>query len=755
MIITKKISLARDFTAFSGIIFFIVLSISLGVGLLIHQSYYDKRGLYIGGKANLLERELAESFGFISHYAHFLGNKVVYDSGGDPSYIDQAFITESHISSNERIWTKFIWIDQKTKKDPSLSYLLNKTESQPNVLQFSYPTRRQLSDEWVIAVGVGIIDQKGKYLGTVSTEIILENLANKLEVLFNRKDLAFMVLDDEMNFILASSNLNFSHERILPSEKILKEIENSLIQESGQKGNLQNQIKTVGFNFTYFRHSYQYPFYFLLGEDIKINNIQYWKITFPRIAELILMGFLFTIVLYYFRKHIVKPIILLAESAKKIASGKEEEIEIYYGQYQEVDFLAEQLKEIHNTKKELLLAKRNADMLNKNLEHKVKERTTELENALATKTEFLNNISHEVRTPVQGITTISQGLVEKWDSYTDEKRLALASAVASNSQRLFSLVSNLLDLATFNTGKVLFNMQEVNLIKVINNVIKECESLYVLEKDIKIIFAKHPIKIMISIDPEKISQVLRNLITNSIKFMENGRIYISLTLVEDRKSCNITIRDEGINIPEEELEQIFNPFTRGHKTKNLISGAGLGLSICKKIINGHNGKIWAENNKDRGVSFIFSLPIEGHPMARFGDKDITKPSVSEKTGNILMIDDEPSCQMSMDILLSNTGYNLISAYGGVSGLQYLLGNVNNVDLVLLDLMMPDMYGLKVLQEIRANPLIANIPVIIQTGTNDYREIEKALAMGAKAYMRKPYQRQQVLEIIAATLSFRQ
>ena len=104
--------------------------------------------------------------------------------------------------------------------------------------------------------------------------------------------------------------------------------------------------------------------------------------------------------------------------------------------------------------------------------------------------------------------------------------------------------------------------------------------------------------------------------------------------------------------------------------------------------------------------------------------------------------------MSMDLLLSGTGYVLISKYGGVSALKYLNENPKSVDLIFLDLMMPDMYGLNVLEAIKSMPALRDIPVIIQSGTNDTREIEKTISYGAKAYIKKPYQRQQILDIIS-------
>ena len=112
-----------------------------------------------------------------------------------------------------------------------------------------------------------------------------------------------------------------------------------------------------------------------------------------------------------------------------------------------------------------------------------------------------------------------------------------------------------------------------------------------------------------------------------------------------------------------------------------------------------------------------------------------------------MIDDESTCQMSMEILFSNTNYKLISKNGGIEGLKYLIENYQQVDLILLDLMMPDMYGLNVLSEIKSNPDLAAIPIIIQSGTNDTKEIERSFKIGATAFIRKPYQRKQILETI--------
>ncbi|MEK6734685.1 MAG: histidine kinase dimerization/phospho-acceptor domain-containing protein, partial [Pseudomonadota bacterium] len=459
----NKSSLAKDFKIFSIIILLSVLIISVCVGLLVHRSYYNKQELEIIERADMLDRALSEDFNLVANYANFLGKKITLQNDNLES-IKNILANDAYYDPNhESIWTKFGWIKPNNKMltvnsnkieeiDVSVRTFLSKTPFFLGKLQFSSPTIGILSKQWILPVGVGIANKEEKFLGTINTGFNLEKLTNKLELIFTNKDLIFMLISEDMKFILASDNVGFSYFNNLPPENFIHRLKDSIDYTNKVSGALHTPIDLNHLHFSYFKHSEHYPFYFIVGEDIRKANEEYWQITFPRIAELSLMGLLFIILLFYFRQLIVKPIILLSNSARSIAQGDPNPT-IYYGQYQEVNLLADQLKEIQDTKVELIKAKDTVDLANKNLEHKVKERTSELEKALAIKDEFLNSISHEVRTPVQGITSISQGLIEGWDNHTEKQKFALATAVANNSQRLFSLVSNLLDLTIFNDNK--------------------------------------------------------------------------------------------------------------------------------------------------------------------------------------------------------------------------------------------------------------------------------------------------------------
>ncbi len=747
----KKNSLARDFKIFSFIILLSVFITSLCVGLIVHRSYHNKQVADIIEKAHILDRDLSEAFGVATHYTKFLSNKAIQEDKVDHVFLRDILSNQNYYDSeNENLWTKFGWVNNEKKlliykdgiieeKDFSMRPFIERAMTHPGKIFFSHPAIGILSNQWILPAGMGVSNINKKFLGIINTGFNLEKLRKKLENTFDRNNLVFMMLDENMKFILASSSLGLSYHSVLPPENLLQQVGTEIKRAHLENSFFKDDIKFHQFKFSFFKHSEKYPFYFIVGENLRVVNEEYWQIIFPRIAELTIMGVLFIVLLHYFRRHIVNPIMLLANAARKIENEKVNP-KIYIAHYPEVKILADQLKDIQNTRLELIEAKKRADQANKNLEQKVKERTIELEKALAVKTEFLNNISHEVRTPVQGITTLSKGLVENWTKHKNEKKLELASAVAQNSQRLFSLVTNLLDFSIFNDDRVYFNFQENDLIRLIQDIIDECNNLYLIDKDIKLIFKRYPKNVVILIDYERIIQVLRNIITNAIKFTSSGTIEVEVKYDKNSKRYIISVKDQGIGIPEDELEFIFSPFTQSSFTKAKISGAGLGLAISKKIIDGHRGKIWAENNKDKGATIFVSLPEEKQDEIKIEAKKV-------RTGNILMIDDEDTCRMSMDILLSNTEFNLISASGGTEGLEYVKQHYNEIDLVLLDLMMPDMYGLNVLTEIMADPRTREVPVVIQSGTNDSKEIERSFKLGAKAYIRKPYQRQQILDIM--------
>jgi two-component system sensor histidine kinase ChiS len=481
----------------------------------------------------------------------------------------------------------------------------------------------------------------------------------------------------------------------------------------------------------------KYPFYIVISDDNKLAKIEFLRTALPRIIELLLIGFFFVTILYFFRKRIVKPITDLYQAAKEIAHDHNI-TKIDKSEYREINLLAEQLEEISEIKNQLTIAKNLEKQANELLEQKVQERTIELEKAIKVKTEFLNNLSHEVRTPIQGVTAISSGLIEHWDAFNEEKRHELAKQIYNNSQRLFSLVNDILDLSRFTTGQVTLHKEKIDLAELILEVIEECKPLYENKADIKIIFAPPNFNTYVGGDWIKLCQVIRNLLSNAIKFTLQGNIIISIDKITDY--IQVTIIDQGIGVPDFELKDIFMSFKQSSRTDKKSGGTGLGLAICRGIIEAHSGSIWAENNQDSGTSFKFILP-------EYVEQSLQRGSSSDQKKNVVIIDDEKACLMSMEMILHNSNYQLITINSAREGLEYIKSHANEIDAVLLDIMMPEMNGFEVLDEIRKDINARSIPVILQSGAYSDDNFLKQTPHKVDGFMMKPYKKETVFTVL--------
>ncbi len=241
------------------------------------------------------------------------------------------------------------------------------------------------------------------------------------------------------------------------------------------------------------------------------------------------------------------------------------------------------------------------------------------EEAAVAKSEFLANMSHELRTPLTGIIGFANRGLANLETLDKDKFHKYFRKVKENGDRLLELLNDILDLSKLQSGKMDYHMTVRSLMEPMELVIGELEGL-ASEYSISLKLIPASCDLSAYFDKNKISQVLRNIIHNAIKFSPPGqKITISFasgTLLkgkrkEDRQTIpavTVIVHNEGESIPEEELESIFDKFTQSSATKTRAGGTGLGLSISKEIIDEHRGRIWAENTTSGGVGFQFTLP---------------------------------------------------------------------------------------------------------------------------------------------------
>lgn len=231
------------------------------------------------------------------------------------------------------------------------------------------------------------------------------------------------------------------------------------------------------------------------------------------------------------------------------------------------------------------------------------------------KTEFLANMSHELRTPMHAILSFASMGGEKVGAAPDDKLQRYFSRIEESGKRLLYMLNDLLDLSKLEAGKMSFLMDQGDLLSIVKKVEAECQSLLV-EKKLNLLIDTNDVSTKAWFDSDRILQVVTNLLSNAIKFSpENSEIRITLSddvlpmgPAENMDAVRLTVRDQGIGIPDDELETVFDKFVQSSETNTGAGGTGLGLAICKHIVDFHSGKIFAENNDDKGASFHLVIP---------------------------------------------------------------------------------------------------------------------------------------------------
>jgi signal transduction histidine kinase len=235
------------------------------------------------------------------------------------------------------------------------------------------------------------------------------------------------------------------------------------------------------------------------------------------------------------------------------------------------------------------------------------QNVTKLKQLEKIKTDFINTISHELKTP---LTSIMMGLslvTDKKIGSLSEKQENIVAAIREDGEILTSLVNNLLQLCKIESDKAVFNMEACSIIGIIENCIKLFND-QAAAKEVNLYYEASEKLPKVSVDPEKISWTLNNLVSNALKYVNAGdEIFIKAFAKENK--IFVSVKDTGVGIPNEYQKRIFDKFVQVKDSNMEIRGSGLGLAIAKEIVEAHGGKIWCESKLDVGSKFTFTLPI--------------------------------------------------------------------------------------------------------------------------------------------------
>ena len=235
-----------------------------------------------------------------------------------------------------------------------------------------------------------------------------------------------------------------------------------------------------------------------------------------------------------------------------------------------------------------------------------------LEKSSTIKERFLSNTSHEIRNPLQSLVMIAEVLSQSWDTFNDTKRKILIDSVALSARRLVTFTTDTFDLSDLITQDKSLKIGTYNFSRLVEMIVADFNETSKLDKKAQIILNYNE-EYLIAFDKDKITQVLHNILMNSLKWTQpDGTITVEISKAGFPNSTEVGIQcsviDTGIGIPKEELEFIFEPFTESSRTASQACGTGLGLALCREIIKIHDGKIWASGNLEQGSVISFILP---------------------------------------------------------------------------------------------------------------------------------------------------
>ncbi len=368
------------------------------------------------------------------------------------------------------------------------------------------------------------------------------------------------------------------------------------------------------------------------------------------------------------------------------------------------------------------------------------------EEASQAKSQFLASMSHELRTPLNAIIGYSEMLQEEVEELQATGLSQDLLKIHSAGKHLLSLISDILDLSKIEAGKMDVYVEDFDLSDVVADVLNTIEPLVDQNGNVLERMVAEGLGQMTS-DVTKVRQSLFNLLSNSCKFTHNGRITLDVSAMTKNQSewVRLEVRDTGIGISPEKLRHIFEPFTQVASNEvNSAAGTGLGLTLTKNFCELLGGTLTVESEVDEGSTFTITLPrlLKGTTGTGNRSGAAMATGAERKSQTVLVVDDDPSARDLIQRYLTREGFEAHTAATGSEALR--LARELHPSVITLDVLMPGMDGLAVLQALKADPELAEIPVVMVSTMSD-RSLGAAL--GAADYLMKPIAKDKLLAIM--------
>ena len=398
--------------------------------------------------------------------------------------------------------------------------------------------------------------------------------------------------------------------------------------------------------------------------------------------------------------------------------------------------------------RKLMAANEKLDAANAKLKE-YEEKAAKAEKASQMKSLFLANMSHEIRTPLNAIEGFSR-IIAETDSF--DERMKFLEIIESNNGRLTSLINEILDLSRVESGEIVIKKAPVDL-KTFCNSIKQLFKFRCPET-VKLDWIEPTMPVTMNTDENRLTQVMSNLISNALKHTTRGSITYGYEVINDGQDIDFYVMDTGSGIDPEFIEHIFD--TYASKDADQQKGYGLGLALCRIIVEKMGGEISVKSELGQGSKFTFRLPFHGTigGLATSNRTNTTTTNnmrtlratgeLNEKNLKTILVAEDEESNFELVRIVLQKRYRLLRAHNGIEAVT--INEDEHPDLILMDIRMPDMNGLdatRIIKEVNHN-----IPIIALSAYAFEENIREAKAAGCDAFMAKPFRVEELIEICA-------
>ncbi len=377
------------------------------------------------------------------------------------------------------------------------------------------------------------------------------------------------------------------------------------------------------------------------------------------------------------------------------------------------------------------------------------------EKANLAKSDFLSSMSHELRTPLSAILGFAQLMESGSPSPTVSQKRSI-DQILKAGWYLLDLINEILDLALIESGKLSLSLEPSSLAEVM----RECQAMIepqAQKRGISVAFPSFDVPYFVKADRTRVKQVLINLLSNAIKYNKPGGTVVVDCVAGTPERIRIGVTDTGAGLSPENLTQLFQPFNRLGQEANVEEGTGIGLMVCKRLVELMEGVIGVKSTVGKGSEFWFELNLTTDPHLAAGATgpvvvDPAQVRADAPLRTVLYVEDNPAILMLVeDLIARRPDIHLLTARDGVRGIE--IARASQPDVILMDINLPGISGITALKTLAQDPATAHIPVVALSANAVPRDIQNGLEAGFFRYLTKPIKIHEFMSTLDAALKF--